>query len=441
MKKSIYVIAFVFGLSSWSLQASVDIQTWTTSKGTKVLFVEAPELPMIDIEVKFDAGSARDNRQPGLASFTANMIGTQTAQLTEQAIADGFNDLGAQFGGDVNRDAASFSLRSLTRADLLNPALDLFEQVINQAAFSETIFQRDRQRLIQGLQQAEEQPASVAQRAFWQGLYGEHPYAHPVSGTVESVESLNIKDLEAFKQRYYVAQNAQIAMVGAITRQQAEKLAEQLTAAMPKGEKPAALAQPKPLTQVKTEAKNEPKTEVIDFQAAQTQYFTGQLAVERGHPDYYALFLGNHLLGGSGFASLLVEEVREKRGLVYSVYSYFAPMRVPGPWIVGLSTANSQALQADEVVKQTLQGFMKDFDEQKLADIKSNLIGGWPLRMDSNSKILGYISMIGFYDLPLDYLDAFPRHIEQLSKAEVLAAWQRHINPDQLFTLMVGQPE
>ncbi|UQB41845.1 insulinase family protein [Thiomicrospira microaerophila] len=433
MKTWTVSIALLLGALSLNLQASVEIQTWQTTKGTKVLFVEAPELPMLDIEVKFDAGSARDAGQPGLASFTASMIGTQTKKLNEQAIADGFNDLGAIIGGDVNRDAASFSLRTLTRDSLLNPALDLFDQVLNQTVFSEAIFQRDRQRLIQALKQAEEQPAQVAQRAFWQGLYGDHPYANPTSGSVESVEALTIKDLEQFKSQFYVAQNAQIAMVGAISRQQAEQIAEQLTAAMPKGKQPATLPLPKALQQA--------STEIIDFQAAQTQYFAGQLGVERGHPDYYALFLGNHLLGGSGFASLLVEEVREKRGLVYSVYSYFAPMRVPGPWIVGLSTQNSQATEADQVVKQTLKAFMQDFDDQKLEDIKSNLIGGWPLRMDSNSKILGYISMMGFYDLPLDYLEAFPRHIERLTKQQVLDAWQRHINPDQLHTLMVGQPE
>lgn len=432
MKKWIVSIALMLGAMSLNLHASVEIQTWHTSKGTKVLFVEAPELPMLDIEIKFDAGSARDGLQPGLANFTATMMGSQTTKLNEQAIADGFNDLGAVIGADVNRDAASFSLRTLTRDSLLNPALTLFDQVLNQAEFSDAIFQRDRQRLIQALKQAEEQPAQVAQRAFWQGLYGDHPYAQPTSGTVESVESLTIKDLEQFRSQFYVAQNAQIAMVGAISRQQAEQIAEQLTAAMPKGKQPPALPLPKPLQQA--------KTQVVDFQAAQTQYFAGQLGVERGHPDYYALFLGNHLLGGSGFASLLVEEVREKRGLVYSVYSYFAPMRVPGPWIVGLSTQNSQATEADQVVKQTLKAFMQGIDDQKLDDIKSNLIGGWPLRMDSNSKILGYISMMGFYDLPLDYLDAFPRHIERLTKQQVLDAWQRHINPDQLYTLMVGQP-
>ncbi|MBE0493189.1 MAG: insulinase family protein [Thiomicrospira sp.] len=434
MKKIMHVLVFAIGSIVFSLsQASIDIQTWQTAKGVKVLFVEAPQLPMVDIEVSFDAGSARDASQPGLANLTSALLSAGTKQKDEQQISIGFNNLGAQFGGQASRDSASFNLRSLTRENLLSPALDLFAEVLAQPTFPKAIFERDQARLIQALKQREEQPNQVASLAFWQALYADHPYAHPTAGNIESVQAIKPRDLKAFYQRYYVAKNAQVSIVGAIDRKQAEQIAEHLTRSLKTGEPAPALLTPKPLQTA--------QTEVVDFSSAQTHYMLGQLGVERGHPDYYALFLGNHLLGGSGFGSLLVEEVREKRGLVYSVYSYFAPMRVAGPWLIGLSTQNSQALEADQVVKQTLQDFMTDFSDEKLTDIKSNLIGGWPLRLDSNSKILGYISMIGFYDLPLDYLDAFPRHIEALTKQDVLDAWQRHIQADKMLTLMVGQPE
>lgn len=429
MRALILLLALLPTLS----QAQIDIQTWHTSQGVKVLFVEAPQLPMLDIEVTFDAGSARDGQLPGLANLTAGLLGAGTKKYNEQQISLGFNNLGAQFSSGATRDSASFSLRSLTRESLLNPALDLFAEVLTRPTFPADIVERDRTRLLQSLKQREEQPAQVAQMQFWQTLYAGHPYATPVEGMPDSVQTISAKNLQEFYQRYYVARNAQVAMVGALTRAQAEKVAERLTKGLVKGQPAAALPVPKPLTTAQVER--------VPFNAAQTQYLTGQIGVERGHKDYYALFVGNHLLGGSGFASLLVEEVREKRGLVYSVYSYFAPMRVAGPWLVGLSTQNSQATQADQVVKTTLQGFMQDFSEEKLADIKSNLIGGWPLRLDSNGKILGYISMIGFYDLPLDYLTAFPREIERLSKADILAAWQRNIDPQTHLTVMVGQPQ
>ncbi|SFR61517.1 pitrilysin family protein [Thiomicrospira sp. ALE5] len=416
---------------SWPVFAQLDIQTWQTQQDVKVMFVATPELPMMDIELVFDAGSARDGAQPGLANFTGNMIGLATSQRNEQAIADGFNDLGAVFDSNVNRDMTSFSLRALTREPLLTAALDLFAEVITDAEFPADIMQRDRVRLLQAMQQADEVAGQYARKVFWERLYQNHPYAHDVAGQQEVIEQLTPLDLEAFYRQFYVAQNAQIAIVGDLTRAQAEAIAQKLSERLGTGVKAPALAKPEPVT---------PGLEVVEFTANQTQYFAGQLGVERGHPDHYALFLGNHLLGGSGFASLLVEEVREKRGLVYSVFSFFAPLREAGPWMIGLSTANNQAQEADQVVKETLLGFLEDFDDQKFADIKQNLLGGWPMRFDTNSKILGYISMIGFYDLPLDYLEAFPAAIAELEKEDVLAAWRRHIHPDKLFTLMVGQP-
>jgi zinc protease len=428
----LFVLSLSLLFSGW-LQASVEIQTWHSSKGVKVLFVETPQLPMVDIEVTFDAGSARDGQQPGLASLTAALLAAGTRDKNEQQISIGFNNLGAQFGGSARRDTASFSLRSLTRDELLNPALDLFAEVLAQPTFPQAVFERDQARLIQALKQREEQPDQVASLAFWQALYQDHPYAHPTEGYIKSVEAIKSKDLKHFHQQYYVARNAQVAIVGAVSKKQAEQIAERLTSQLKAGQKPPALPQAKPLQQA--------KKQVIDFNAQQTHYLLGQIGVKRGDPDYYALFLGNHLFGGSGFGSLLMEEVREKRGLVYSVYSYFAPMGEAGPWTIGLSTENAQATQADKVVRQTLKSFMDDFSQQKLDDIKSNLIGGWPLRLDSNSKILGYISMIGFYDLPLDYLDTFPKQIERLSKQDVLDAWNRRIQVDKLLNIQVGKPE
>lgn len=432
MKFRIQFLALALSLAGMSVvQASVDIQTWQTSKGVKVLFVEAPQLPMIDIEVTFDAGSSRDGQQPGLANLTASLLSAGTKTKDEQQISAGFNNLGAQFGGGASRDTSSFSLRTLTRENLLNPALDLFVEVLSMPSFPKVVFERDQARLIQGLKQQQEQPNQVANLAFWQTLYPDHPYAHPVSGSVESVQTIKTKDLKSFYQRFYVANNAQVTLVGAVNRQQAEQIAERLTAKMKTGQAAPALPTAKKTTQAQVQK--------IDFNSTQTHYLLGQVALERGHPDYYALFLGNHILGGSGFGSLLMEEVREKRGLVYGVSSYAAPMRVAGPWLIGLTVENAQAEEADQVVRHTLAEFMKDFSDKNLQDIKDNIIGGWPLRVDSNAKVLGYISMIGFYGLPLDYLDDFPKQIEKLTKQDVLQAWQRHINPDQLINIQVGQ--
>ncbi|NPA71328.1 MAG: insulinase family protein [Gammaproteobacteria bacterium] len=422
-------------LGSHQAWSTVNIQAWQADNGAKVMFVHAPQLPMLDIKVAFDAGSARDGEQWGVASMMTTLLGLKTTQNSEAELADKMNALGASMGGGVNRDMASFTLRSLTRPSILKPALTLFSETLSQSVFEQSIFDRERKRLLVGLKQQALSPSSMASKAFWKGLYGQHPYGHPVAGSIETVEALTLQEITAFYQTYIVSQNATIAIVGNVDRQQAEAIAEQLLEGLPIGSSPEPIAAPAP---VQSTGKS---TEIIQFDSSQTYFKMGQIGVERGNPDYYALFLGNHLLGGSGFASLLMKEVREARGLVYGVSSGFAPMRQAGPWIVGLSTKNKTAKEAEKVVNETLAAFMKDFDNAHFQDIKDNLIGGFPLRIDSNAKIIGYISMIGFYGLPLDYLEAFPKAIEKLTKAEVLAAWQRHIHPESMYSVMVGMPE
>lgn len=409
------------------------IESWMTEQGAKVMYVHSSQLPMLDVEVTFDAGSTRDGDDWGLASFTASLVGTATANLNEDQIADGFNKIGAQFGGRASRDSASFSLRTLTREKVMQQAFSQYLEVLSQAQFKPEIIERERQRLLLGIKQKSVKPQSILNDALWANLYPNHPYGHPTIGNEQTVAALTANKVKQFYQQYYLANNAVISIVGNVDKAHAKKMAEQLASALPQGDQPKALAKPSALSAEKKVVK--------DFESSQTYYALSQLGIERGNEDYVPLFVGNHLFGGSGFGSYLMEEVREKRGLVYSVYSYFAPMKQNGPFIIGLSTKNASAQEAEQVVQQTLQNFLQDFSEERLQAIKDNLTGGWPLRMDSNSKIIGYISMIGFYGLPLDYLEWFPQQIEKVTKQDILEAWQRNIKPGKMLTIMVGKPE
>ncbi len=425
----------LFSLNAWS---AVQIEQWHTKQGAKVMYVHAPQLPMLDIQVSFDAGSARDGQQWGLASMMTTLLGLQTKTHSEEELSDLINALGANVGGSIDRDMASYTLRTLTRESILKPALDLFHDSIVESTFDESIFERERNRVLVGLKQQQLMPSSIAYNAFWAMLYGNHPYAHPVAGNVESVKALKLDAIQAFYNQYIVSKNALISIVGNVDKHQAQQIAENLLKGLPVGKVPATLEAPSSAKKGLSESQ---RHQVIEFDSTQTYFKQGQIGVKRGDPDYYALFLGNHLLGGSGFGSLLMEEVREKRGLVYGVSSGFAPMRQPGPWLVGLSTKNKSAMQAKKVVNQTIKAFMKGFDEKHLQAIKDNLVGGFPLRIDSNGKIIGYITMIGFYDLPLNYLEEFPKAISALSKQDVLDAWQRHMDLKSMKSIMVGKPE
>jgi len=418
-------------LASANAAATPEIQSWQTDKGADVLFVAAPDLPMVDVRVVFDAGSARDAGKPGTASLTADMLTEGAGGLDADTVAERIESLGAQLGTGAERDMAWVSLRSLTDPALLEPALDVFTRVIAAPDFPAADFERMRQNRLVGLRLAEQDPGSVGSKALYHAVFGDHPYASDPDGTAESVSALTRDDLAAFHKRWYTAANATVAIVGALSRAQAEQLAARITAELPEGEAAPALPPVKDLAAGETEQ--------IAFPSSQTHLYFGQPGMRRGDPDYFPLYVGNHILGGSGLVSLLMDEVREKRGLSYSAYSYFAPMAQRGPMVMGLQTKNAQAEQARGVMMDTLRRFVAEGPTEKELDAAiKNITGGFPLRIASNSDIVQYLAVIGFYDLPLDYLDRFRDRVSSVTAEQIRDAFQRRVHPDRLAVVVVG---
>ncbi len=424
-------LCFTMLMMALSVYAGPKIEHWQTHNGARVYFVTSPELPMLDVQVVFDAGSARDGQYPGLAMMTNAMLNEGAAGLTTDQIASGFENVGARFGNDSQRDMAMLSLRTLTQQDAMETALALFTQVLTQPDFPKTSFARIKRQQLISLQAEKQSPGAVAARAFYQAVYGTHPYAAMPMGAASSVQSLTIEQVKAFYRRYYVAKNAIVVLVGAIDKTQAKAIAEQLVSALPAGE----AATPLPaVPELKTA-----RTIPIDFASTQTHILMGQPGMKRGDPDYFALYVGNHILGGSGLVSRLSDEVREKRGLSYSVYSYFRPMRERGPYVFGLQTRNDQTQQALDVMRKTLKQFIKTGPSQaELEAAKQNITGSFPLRLDSNSKIAGYLAMLGFYGLPLDYLDTFNDKIKAVTVSQIKTAFAHRVHTDAMVTVIVG---
>ncbi len=421
-------VLFYTGLAT----AATDIQHWTTLNGARVYFVPADQLPMLDIRIQFDAGSARDQGNSGLASLTNHLFSFGADGLSADQIANRLEGVGANAGSGASRDTGWLSLRSLSDPAMLKPALQVLEKMLARPDFIQADFKREQQRVLVALKQDEQSPSSQASKAFYKAVFGKHPYASPVSGTIETVAALTTKDLKAFYQEYYVAKNAVIALVGDIDRKQAERIAEQLSARLDQGKAAAALA---PVSDLKTAS-----TVHIEFPSSQTHIRIGQPGMYRGDPDYFALYVANYVLGGSGLVSILGEEVREKRGLAYSVYSYFAPLRRKGPFILGMQTRNDQAQEGMQVMRATLDKYIKDgISAEQLGTAKKSITGGFPLRIDSNNKIVEYLVMIGYYKLPLDYLDRFNDRINKLSLRQVRDAFRRRLQPDNMVTITVGQ--
>ncbi len=429
----IVVVSIIFLLFQTNVSAdnTFKIQTWNTDNGAKVLYVHAPQLPMVDVRIVFDAGSARDGTQPGLARLTNTMLSKGAGDWDTDELAERFDNIGAAFSTSAARDNASLSLRSLNDKALLDVAIESMQAVLTQPRFDEKELVRMRKQTLIALKAQLQSPGSIAGKAFYRALYGEHPYASPSVGTEASIKALSKKDLQTFYQRYYVASNALVAIVGDVDLKQAKQLANDLLGKLPKGEHAAVLPVVAPLDKAQTIKKSHPST--------QTHVLVGQPGLRRGDPDYFTLYVGNHILGGSGFGSRIMEEIREKRGLAYSSYSYFIPMRQPGPFQMGLQTSNAQRDEALALLNEVLRTFIKDgpTDEEMQHAIK-NITGGFPLRIDSNKDIIGYIVMIGFYDLPLNYLEKFNANVEAVTAAKIQDAFKRRIHPDKMVTVLVG---
>lgn len=422
------VAAFAFLLAQSAL-AGIKIEHWVSSSGARVYFVESRILPMLDVQVDFAAGSMFDPvGKAGLAALTRATLDNGAGKLDETAIAEQLADIGANLGGSADTDRASVSLRTLSARDKRDTALAILKDVLQAPHFDAAVFEREKARTIAGLKEAMTRPDSMAGKAFWAALYPNHPYGR--QGTPESVAALNRDDMAAFHARYYNAANASITLVGDLSRQEAEKIADAITAGMPKGQAATLPGMPEIPKGGQTR---------IAHPASQAHVYIGLPAIERGNPDFFPLLVGNYTLGGGGFVSRLMKEVRDKRGYAYSVYSYFAPMRQTGPFQIGLQTKRSQAKDAIKVSRDILDAFLKEGPtEEELAAAKANLIGSFPLRLDSNKKILDNVAAIGFFDLPLDYLDQYQAKVQAVTAEEVKQAFVRRVRPDNLITVTVA---
>ncbi len=415
-------------LVAWAIPS---IEHWQTEQGADVYFIPADELPMLDIRVFFRAGSAHDGDQPGLATFANSLLDEGAGQWDADTIAARFDATGAQYRSGSARDMAWVTLRTLLSAEEFDQALSTYLTVLGDPVFPADAVERVRRQMLVGLEEQAADPASIASKAFYRAVYGKHPYASPSMGDMAAVRGFSGDDASEFYERFYVAKNAIIALVGAIDLPRAQSLATRIAAVLEPGTQAVSPPSVAPL--------NEARTIRIAFPSEQAHILIGQPGMSRVDSDYFALYLGNHVFGGSGFTSRLVKEVRVERAFAYSVYSYFAPMEARGPFRIGLQTKIEQADEAVEVVLSELERFVEfGATNDEVRASKANITGGFPLRIASNQDLAEYAALIGFYGLPLDYLRRFPDRIEAVTEHQIRHAVRRRIDPKRLVTVIVG---
>ena len=375
MKHLVYCFLLITSISA---QAATTIQHWVNRDGVLIYLVEAKTIPMVDVQVDWPVGSASDPQSKiGLASMTAALIDKGAVAnkkvLTEAAIADKLADLGAVLSFSAGAERSSMRMRSLSDAKRVNELVSLTAQILNEPLFDSKVLSREKDRTIMAIKEAQIKPEVILSKEFDRQIYGSHPYG--LSASVATVQSITQKDVKDFYFNRYSKKGVKVSIVGDIDKASADHLVEKVLAGFPKEAK---ITQSVP--EVSLFQPNSSKVIKIPHAAQQAHISMGMPTIARKNSDYFPMLVGNYILGGGGFVSRLVKEVREKRGLAYSVYSYVSPGRQIGPYVAGMQTQQSQADLAVDVMKKTISEFIEHGPtDEEMNAAKDNLINGLSL--------------------------------------------------------------
>ncbi|MEM7507936.1 MAG: pitrilysin family protein [Pseudomonadota bacterium] len=410
---------------------AVDIQEVTSPGGTTYWLVEEPSIPIVSLEISF-LGGARLNPtgQEGLAKMFSALLDEGAGDLDAVAFANKRNDLSARFGFGAGRDALTVSAQMLV--ETMEPAAALLASALADPRFDESSLERVRAQILSNLAEDETDPGAIAGKAWYAAAFPDHPYGIPQSGTPESVAALTRADLVAAQPILLNRANATVAIVGALDEAQASALIDTVMEGVAKGEA---------FQSEWAKVSPPPGIQLIDLDVPQSTAIFGHAGIKRTDPDFIPAFVMNYILGGGSFNSRLTEEVRENRGLAYSVYSSMRVMDERALFLGSVQTANEGMAESLEVIQAEWSKMAEEgLSQADLEKAKKFLTGAFPLRFDSNAKIAGYLVFMQEAELGIDYLDTRNDLIEAVTLEQVNGAATRLLNPDGLSITVVGRP-
>jgi zinc protease len=419
--------------------AALPIQKIPLDSGATLFFVEARTIPMINIGVDIKAGSVFDPKgKVGVADFAANLLNkgamVQGVKKDEAFLSDKISDLGAIFNANVSNELTSIRIKSLSKSSILDEVISVSAEMIANPSFEQKILSREKSLEVSGLLESQTRPEYLMSEQFTKMLYQGNPLGKMPS--VEDIKKIEVQDLRKFHQSYYRAKNTNVIIVGDVTAQIAIQIANRLTQKMPKGPDIELVVPPFKTLPVKSEKEREVH---ISHPSTQAHIQMGIDSVPRNHPDYFPLLVGNYILGGGGFVSRLMNEIREKRGLAYSVSSYFIPSKYSGFFSASMQTKKEQSDQAVQLLNQTIGEFVKNGPrEDEIIAAQSNLVNGFALRIDSNNKLLENVANIAWNDLPLNTLDTWTTQIQKVTKEDIQRVFKKYLDSERMITVVVG---
>ena len=427
----LFCLLFVF-TGEAAVWGAIPAKKIETPNGITVLLLETHSLPMVQVELLVRAGSVLDNDQKaGLAYLTANLLEEGTENRSSKQIADELDAIGTELDVSPGSDYATFSIKLLKKD--LEKGLTLFSDILLNPKFPEEEVSREKIELLGHLANEKDDPETIASKAFDRVVFGKHPYHQPMEGDEETVKRITREEIVRFYRTAYAPHGAILAFVGDLTENEAKTYAEKYFGSW----------EPRPEINVENPGPtkiNKKEVIVIDKELSQTSIILGNVGIPRKNPDFYPLQVMNYILGGGGFSSRMMTNIRDNKGLVYGLFSHFDSRRETGSFEVSLQTKNSSANEAiTEVLNEIKRMRNEPVTEGELQDAKDYLIGSFPLKMDTHAKIAGILIYQEFYGLGLDYFDKYKKWIQNVTPQEVQRVARQYLDPDRFVLVAVGK--
>ena len=427
---------FIFGFSlllAPSQASAIEIKEITSAKGIKAWLVEDHTNPIITVNISFRGGSALDPRgKEGLANLVSATLDEGAGDIKNQVFQQKLEDLAISLSFSSRLDSFSGSLRTLKKNQAV--AFDLFRLALTKARFDAEPVQRIRSQIIAGIRRNSQNPRRIARRTLFTKLFPNHPYGRPSQGTEDTVNRIKIADLKIFVEQRLARNNLIVSVIGDINEAELKTLLDQTFGALP------AKATPWAVAEIEPDATK--KTIVVDKKIPQSIITFAQPGIKRDHADFFPAYVMNYVLGGGGFESRLYEEIREKRGLAYSAYSYLAPLNHAGLIIGGAGTANARTGETVAVLREEWAKMRnKGVNKRELTDAKTYLTGSYPLRFSSSGRIAGMMTGIQMEKLGLSYIKKRNSFIEAVTLKDVNRVAAKLLDPEKITMVVVGKPK
>ncbi|NJM34371.1 MAG: insulinase family protein [Rhodomicrobium sp.] len=423
----------LFTLLQTAPAQAMKIQKVVSSKGIEAWLVEDRTLPLIAMQFGFNGGTSQDPEgKEGLGYFVSGMMDEGAGDIRSQDFQERMEELAVDMSFDANRDVMTGGIKTLTKNK--DEAFRLLKLALTVPRMDEDAVERVREQILTIIKIDQENPENVASEAWFRKVFAGHPYGKTTKGTLESIRTVTPDDLKGFVKRNFARDNLHVAVVGDISADELSKALDDIFGGLP------GKAELKPVEDVKWNT--EPKRTVMPMAIPQTVINFGQRGPKRKDDDFIAAYVLNYIVGGGGFASILTEEVREKRGLAYSVYTYLSPLDHTGIFFGGVATENKRAGESLQVIKDVLKRIAADGPTaEEVENAKRYLTGSYALRFSSSTRIADILLWLQIEDLGIDYIDKRNGLIEAVTMDEIKRAAAKWIKPDDLVITIVGEPD